>query len=133
MMQPGTYYIGDLCYVMHGEWDEFCSLTISGDKVLDGEFNLKDGRRFATFTTRWGDGNYFDQNGKSYDVDAGLIGCIRLADIDLTNPENSLIGGNIVEFVQPFSTFSAGGEIRIGNVLIDTDPAEVEEELEEEY
>ena len=133
MMQPGTYYIGDLCYVMHGEWDEFCSLTISGDKVLDGEFNLKDGRRFATFTTRWGDGNYFDQNGKSYDVDAGLIGCIRLADIDLTNPENSLIGGNIVEFVQPFSTFSAGGEIRIGNVLIDTDPVEVEEELEEEY
>jgi hypothetical protein len=133
MMQPGKYYIGDLCYVMHGEWDEFCKLTISGDKVLDGEFNLADGRRFATFTTAWGDGNYFDQNGKSYDVDAGLIGCIRLDDIDLTNPENSLIGGNIVEFVQPFSTFSAGGEIRIGNVLIDTDPAEVEEELEEEY
>jgi len=130
MMQPGTYYIGDLCYVMHGEWDEFCSLTIVGDKVLDGEFNLKDGRRFATFTTKWGDGNYFDQNGKSYDVDAGLIGCIRLADIDLTNPENSVIGGNIVEFVQPFSTFSAGGEIRIGNVLINTDPAEVEEEEE---
>ena len=133
MMQPGKYYIGDLCYVMHGEWDEFCKLTISGDKVLDGEFNLKDGRRFATFTTKWGDGNYFDQNGKSYDVDAGLIGCIRLDDIDLTNPENSLVGGNIVEFVQPFSTFTAGGEIRIGNVLIDTDPAEVEEELEEEY
>jgi hypothetical protein len=133
MMHPGKYYIGDLCYVMHGEWDEFCKLTISGDKVLDGEFNLADGRRFATFTTAWGDGNYFDQNGKSYDVDAGLIGCIRLDDIDLTNPENSLIGGNIVEFVQPFSTFSAGGEIRIGNVLIDTDPAEVEEELEEEY
>ena len=133
MMQPGKYYIGDLCYVMHGEWDEFCSLTIVGDKVLDGEFNLKDGRRFATFTTQWGDGNYFDQNGKSYDVDAGLIGCIRLDDIDLTNPENSLIGGNIVEFIQPFSTFEAGGEIRIGNVLIDTDPAEVEEELEEEY
>ena len=133
MMQPGKYYIGDLCYVMHGEWDEFCSLTISGDKVLDGEFNLKDGRRFATFTTAWGDGNYFDQNGKSYDVDAGLIGCIRLDDIDLTNPENSLIGGNIIEFVQPFSTFSAGGEIRIGSILIDTDPAEVEEELEEEY
>lgn len=133
MMQPGRYYIGDLCYVMHGEWDEFCSLTIAGDKVLDGEFNLRDGRRFATFTTAWGDGNYWDQNGKSYDVDAGLIGCIALADIDLTNLENSLAGGNVVEFVQPFSTWSAGGEIRIGNVLIDTDPAEVEEELEEEY
>jgi hypothetical protein len=131
MMPAGTYYIGDLCYVMHSEWDEFCSLTIASDKVLDGEFNLADGRRFATYTTRWGDGNYFDQNGKSYDVDAGLIGCIALADIDLTNPENSLAGGNIVEFVQPFSTWSAGGEIRFGTVLINTDPAEVEEELEE--
>ena len=133
MMQPGTYYIGDLCYVMHGEWDEFCKLTISGDKVLDGEFNLADGRRFATFTTAWGDGSYRDQSGKSYDVDAGLIGCIALADIDLTNPENSLAGGQVVEFVQPFSTWSAGGEIRIGNILIDTDYTEVEEELEEEY
>jgi hypothetical protein len=134
MMQPGKYYIGDLCYVLHNEWDEFCSLTIVGDKVLDGEFNLKDGRRFATFTTKWGDGNYFDQNGKSYDVDAGLIGCIRLDDIDLTDPDNSLIGGQVVEFIQPFSTFSAGGEIRIGNVLINTDPVEeLEEEEEEEY
>lgn len=128
MMQPGKYYIGDLCYVMHGEWDEFCSLTISGDKVLDGEFNLADGRRFATFTTKWGDGNYFDQNGKSYDVDAGLIGCIRLDDIDMSNPDNFVSGGNIVEFTQPFSTFKADGEIRIGNILIDTDPVEEEEE-----
>ena len=85
MMQPGKYYIGDLCYVMHSEWDEFCKLTISGDKVLDGEFNLADGRRFATFTTKWGDGNYFDQNGKSYDVDAVLIGCIDLEDIYFNN------------------------------------------------
>jgi len=128
MMQPGKYYIGDLCYVMHGEWNEFCALTISGNQVLDGEFNLADGRRFATFTTCWGDGNYWDQNGKSYDVDAGLIGCIRVADIDMTNPDNSLAGGQVVDFAQPFSTFSAGGEIRIGTVVIDTDPADVENE-----
>ena len=42
-------------------------------------------------------------------------------------------GGQIVEFVQAFSTWSAGGEIRIGNVLIDTDYTEVEELEEEEY
>ena len=128
MMQPGKYYIGDLCYVMHDEWDEFCKLTISGNQVLDGEFNLADGRRFATFTTKWGDGNYFDEDGKSYDVDAGLIGCIKLDDIDLTNKDNFLAGGRVVEFVQPFSTFKAGSVIRIGNVVIETDPAEEEEE-----
>jgi len=128
MMQPGKYYIGDLCYVMHGEWDEFCKLTISGNRVLDGEFNLKDGRRFATFTTRWGDGTYFDELGNSYDVDAGLIGCIRLDDIDFTNPANFVSGGRVVEFVKEFTTFSSGGVISIGNVSIDTDPVEAEEE-----
>ena len=87
MMKAGTYYVGDLCYVMHGEWDEFCNLTIVGQKVLDGEFNLADGRRFATFTTQWGDGTYQDQQGREYSVDAGLIGCIALENIDVpVNP-----------------------------------------------
>ena len=128
MMQPGKYYVGDLCYVMHGEWDEFCKLTISGNQVLNGEFNLADGRRFATYTTMYGDGNYFDETGCSYDVDAGLIGCIRLDDIDFTNPANFTSGGRVVEFVKEFTTFSSGGVISIGNVSIDTDPVEEEEE-----
>ena len=132
MMKAGTYYIGDLCYVMHDRWDEFCNLTIVGNKVLDGEFNLSDGTRFATFTTQWGDGTYKDELGNEYPVDAGLIGCIRVEDIapeELANLES----GRVVEFVQAFSTWSAGGEIRIGNVLIDTDYTEVEELEEEEY
>ena len=130
MMQPGKYYIGDLCYVMHSEWDEFCSLTIVGDKVLDGEFNLKDGRRFATFTTKWGDGTYKDEQGHTYGVDAGLIGCINVKDITPSELEN-LKDGRVIEFVQDFSTFSAGGVIRFGSVVIDTDYADIDEE--EEY
>lgn len=41
-MPAGRYYIGDLCYVMHDEWDEFCD-------HLDypGERKLKDGRKYA--------------------------------------------------------------------------------------
>jgi hypothetical protein len=128
MMKAGTYYIGDLAYVMHPEWDEFCSLTINGHNVLDGEFNLKDGRRFATFTTKWGDGTYKDEQGREYGVDAGLIGCINVKDITPSELEN-LKDGHVVEFVQDFSTFSAGGIIRIGSVCIDTD---FEEEFEDE-
>ena len=131
MMKSGTYYIGDLCYVLNDRWDEFCALTIAGDKVLDGEFNLADGTRFATFTTQWGDGTYRDEQGREYGVDAGLIGCIAVEDIAATELA-TIKNGHIVEFVQPFSTWSAGGEIRIGNVLIDTDYTEVELELEEE-
>ena len=127
-MKAGKYYIGDLCYVMHPEWDEFCSLTISGNNVLDGEFNLKDGRRFATFTTKWGDGTYKDEQGRSYGVDAGLIGCIAVEDITPSELEN-LKDGHVVEFVQDFSTFSAGGIIRIGSICIDTDYAEEEDEI----
>jgi hypothetical protein len=130
MMKAGTYYIGDLCYVMHPEWDEFCALTIRGHNVLDGEFNLKDGRRFATFTTKWGDGTYKDEQGHSYGVDAGLIGCINVDDITPSELEN-LKDGRVIEFVQDFSTFSAGGVIRFGSVVIDTDFADVDEE--EEY
>ena len=131
MMKAGTYYIGDLCYVMHPEWDEFCSLTCSGDKVLDGEFNLKDGRRFASFTTKWGDGTYKDEQGNEYPVDAGLIGCINVKDITPSELEN-LSSGRVIEFVQDFSTFSAGGVLRFGSVVIDTDATEELEE-EEEY
>ena len=129
MMKAGKYYVGDLCYVMHPEWDEFCALTCSGHNVLDGEFNLKDGRRFATFTTRWGDGTYRDDQGRSYGVDAGLIGCIAVEDITPSELEN-LTDGHVVEFVKDFTTFSAGGVITIGNIVIDTDFEEIEEEDE---
>jgi len=130
MMTAGKYYIGDLCYVLHDRWAEFCALTCTGNNVLDGEFNLKDGTRFATFTTKWGDGVYEDEQGNEYPVDAGLIGCIRIDDIAAEEREN-VANGRVVEFVQDFSTWSAGGEIRIGNVLIDTDPVEEEEDYDD--
>jgi len=131
MMKAGKYYIGDLCYVMNDEWDEVCNLTISGNEVLNGEFNLKDGRRFAMFTTRWGDGNYFDQHGKSYDVDSGSIGCILISDIDMKKERNFLSGGNVYDFDKDFEVFSKDGNITFGYVTIDTDPVE-EEEFDEE-
>ena len=129
-MPAGKYYVGDLCYVMHNEWDEFCGITIDGDKCLDGEFNLKDGRRFATFGTKWGDGSYKDQFGKEYSVDAGLIGCIRIEDIDLENEDNYTDGGQVIEFTRDFVVRGGRNElgrdwdgvIEIGHLVIETDP-----------
>ena len=132
MMTAGTYYIGDLCYVLHDRWDEFCSLTCSDNRVLDGEFNLRDGTRFATFTTRWGDGTYFDEQGNSYPVDAGLIGCINIKDIHPDELKN-ISSGRVIEFVRDFPTFSAGGVISIGTVVIDTDREDFDEEEDEIY
>ena len=139
MMPAGTYYVGDLCYVMDDdEWDEFCTLTIKDNECLEGEFEL-DGRKFATYGTKWGDGEYRDQNGHSYGVDAGLIGCIRLSDIK--DPDYDEIGrlGNIVVFEKDFTTSGGrngvrewNGKIHIGHIVIDTD-ADVNCDYTDEY
>lgn len=131
MLPAGKYYVGDLCYVMHDEWDEVCSLFFKDRDdhgCNEGEFNLKDGRRFASYNTKYGDGGYWDQFGNEYGVDAGLIGCIAMNDIDLTSGHNFTSGGQIIEFKNDF--FVSGsqglsrqdwdGVIHIGHIVINT-------------
>lgn len=137
-MPAGNYYVGDLCYVLHNEWDEVCEImfdTPNPSGVRDGEFTLKDGRRFATYSTQYGDGLYNDQFGNQYPVDAGLIGCILLSDIDQDNSDNNVTLGATVVFESDFET-SGGrfdgtdwdGVIRIGKLNIETgDTYECEE------
>lgn len=127
-MPAGRYYIGDLCYVMTDEeWDEFCSITIKGNQCIDGEFTFKDGRRFATYGTKWGDGLYFDQYGREYSVDAGLIGCIKLDDIKAEKYDNIEDLGNVTDWGVDFITSGGRGDldwdgvIRFGNCMIRTD------------
>jgi hypothetical protein len=131
-MPAGKYYVGDLCYVMHESWDEVCGLFFKGRTdhgCNEGEFTLKDGRRFVSYNTKWGDGAYYDQNSNEYGVDAGLIGCLRLDDIDFTNDENGIHGGNVIEFISDFNHGGGrsdlgrnwDGVIRIGHVEIATD------------
>jgi hypothetical protein len=136
MMPAGEYYIGDLCYVMsEEEWDEFCSITIQGNRCLDGEFVLSDGRRFATYGTAWGDGSYFDQHRHEYAVDAGLIGCILIKDIKIEK-NNILELGNVVKIDYDFTTSGGradnhsdwNGVIHIGPIRIETNAPDFGEE-----
>ena len=133
-MPAGKYYIGDLCYVMHDEWSEFCDLTIKGEQCLDGEFVLKDGRRFATLRTAYGDGTYRSSINTLHSVDAGLIGCIRVEDIrdNTYSPERIEQLGAIVEFAEPFEVEADYGLLKFGHVLIETAADEEEYEDEEE-
>jgi len=141
IMKSGTYYIGDLCYVMHDEWDEYCALTIVGpvgNRVADGEFTLKDGRKFASYTTAYGDGTYYASNGASLGVDSGLIGCILMSDIDQTNCENDVSLGTVVEYTNDFVTYGGrnsdawDGVIHFGDITVHTD-ADEEYDDEENY
>lgn len=137
-MPAGKYYVGDLCYVLHDEWHEVCDITSSGNDCLEGEFTLKDGRRFATYSTKFGDGLYYDNYGNRYPVDAGLIGCVLLDAIDLTNTANDLSLGNVVEFADDFETSGGrltsnewNGIIRIGRIEVETDPVYDDYECDE--
>lgn len=118
--EPGDYYVGDLCYVLRNEWDEVCSLTIDEHKCLEGVFTLANGTKFATYGTAYGDGVYVDQKGHKYPVDAGLIGCVAVKDLDANILKNNIHLGNIIKFDKPFTTSEDQGVIVIGNLSIDT-------------
>lgn len=123
MMPSGRYYVGDLCYVMgDDEWAEVCKIVFSGSTFEQGEFSLKDGRRFAIYSTTWGDGVYADQASNEYSVDSGSIGCIRVEDIRVEKYENIEDLGAIHEFQGEFVTSRDDGVLQFGRVLIDTDP-----------
>jgi hypothetical protein len=128
MMKAGTYYIGDLCYVMHPEWDEYCDITIKGHDCLDGEFQLADGRKFATYGTAYGDGCYPASNGSNLSVDAGLIGCILVEDIrdDITMDAMKRLG-TIVTFETSFVTGESDGTIKFGHITVETGDEEEDE------
>ena len=117
-LQAGKYYVGDLCYVMHKEWDEVCDLILSKNRPQEGVFTLKDGRKFAIFDTRYGDGTYYDQKNREYPVDSGSIGCILASDVTEKIDEEL---GNIIEFSSEFRPWSDGKTLNFGKVAIETD------------
>ena len=100
---------------------------------VEGEFTLKDGRRFASFGTAWGDGTYNSNIGTEHMVDSGSIGCIRVEDIRDNTYDDIEALGAIVEFKEPFEIQKVGrGLLKFGHVAIDTDEL-FEEYQEEEY
>lgn len=126
-----TYWVGDLCYVMHDCWAEVCAITFSGsDPQESGPMTLEDGREFVYFGTAHGDGVYGDQDGNTYPVDSGGIGAIRLSDIRDLEPW--IDGGHLHEFpkgaVMSESFYSEGVIVIGGTVFIDTDPTFDEED-----
>ena len=123
------YWIGDLCYVIE-DWSDFCDKTIDGHSILNGDVILSNGTRVSHHTTAFGDGCYLDQFGNEYDVDAGLIGIIKLSDV--TN-ESGIQFGHIFEFEQMPSVEYYDGTITFGHVNIETDPPYEEDEEDNYY
>ncbi len=133
-MPAGKYYIGDLCYCLHDVWDECCDLMFppgTAVREVEGEFTLADGRRFASFGTAYGDGEYRSSINTLHSVDSGSIGCISIYDIrDQTYDLERLQQlGAIVDFEAPFEVESDQGLLKFGSVLIETAPDYEEQEV----
>jgi hypothetical protein len=120
--KAGKYYVGDLCYVVSD--DNWMPLLERTDYLSIGEFEYKGMRTYAD-STAYGDGTYYDNYGREYGVDAGLIGIMPIEAID-----NESNGGNIIEFENDFEVWSEEGLFRFGNITIDT---KGEDEYDEEY
>lgn len=89
-----THFICDPCYVLHtidpegtphseGLWVKSFveALSRAEEKDFDGHFTYM-GHPIFVHSTAYGDGQYEGSDGRSYSVDAGIIGAIPLALIE---------------------------------------------------
>lgn len=120
LLPAGEYYVGDPCYVLHEAWSEIC------DVICDREFNMRawtleldDGRLVTMANTAYGDGEYQDESGNRYGVDAGLLGAILVSDV-VKRDDNHIPFGHVHTQEMPFSAKYHNGTVILGNVRIET-------------
>jgi hypothetical protein len=141
-VEPGTYRLGDPCYsVPSDKWQGWLEQCYAGHEagtpaeVYDGRVA---GRRVVAFSTMYGDGTYYDQSGRSYGVDSGIIGLVP-ADMPGLSPRDVEIGlVQLVTFERAVTcdVDTATGLLVFGTVMIETGEVELDDEeewAEEEY
>ena len=70
------FFVGDICYALKDEiYDDVWGARHDYE---DGQFTTDDGNQFIVAGTAWGDGEYIDNYGHLYPVDAGVIGVVPL-------------------------------------------------------
>jgi hypothetical protein len=112
----GKYYIGDPCYAMsHEEWRDLLQET----EYLKEDINVWNDHKIFTHSTAFGDGEYYDEFGRPYGVDSGMIGIIPLSAINLR--QKSLVGGWEIEFENAFDVMYESGCFTFGHIRINTD------------
>jgi hypothetical protein len=132
-LPAGTYYVGDLCYVVpDDDWRKFCDRMFPDGYPVGGVKEMADGIKYADFCTKYGDGVFGDYYaGGAYMVDSGSIGCIPMCALhpDLSHDEVRDFG-NIVSFDEAFEVGydDVTGTITFGDIHIVTG-----EDDEEDY
>lgn len=125
VIPAGTYVVGDPCYVVPDEcWDDY--LDAANYRTMHVLAATIDGHPVVGVGTAFGDGGYEDAQGRTYSVDAGLIGLVPVALVSAKDMETVANGhSHVIEFPNPvvchWSTDE--GTITLGHIKIKTDPA----------
>lgn len=128
-MDEGTYYIGDLCYVLNDtQWSEVCDLmhpygneSPNRNKSVHGKFFLSDGTVISIYGTAYGDGRYVDRKDQEYWVDSGTIGCVSTKHLPRKfKKKTPNAGSHLHTFHYTFDTHYEDGVITFGHVQINT-------------
>lgn len=124
IFKSGTYYIGDLCYVVKGEeWDGLVNTWLD-DSCLQEVMYLEDYKGGAIYCdgTHYGDGVYHDDYGNTYPVDSGSIGIISVEHPIVDSGKLERIGnlGVIETFLKDFKVSSENGVFNFVHITIDT-------------
>jgi hypothetical protein len=121
-LKKGTYYVGDPCYIFGKSWSDFLNmLRFFGDCDIVKVF----GEECIAGRTAYGDGSYFDNFGRKYCVDSGLVGILPISLIDkdrvvtLEKIEESKCM-HIIDFSEDFEVSIYNGVFNFGNVIINT-------------
>lgn len=119
--EPGTYWIGDLCYVLQAdEWDDLMIQTSLAEEAV---VEIR-GFKVGYCGTAFGDGVYMDEERNLYPVDSGSIGIVPLERVKVSDKILKL--GRTIQIPESFSIENQNGRLRFGNVFIDTDFREFE-------
>jgi hypothetical protein len=115
-LPPGTYWIGDLMYVL-----DSMEVSTSALYKYTGLIRFKSHPHIelVTFSTG-GDGKFKDQEGREYPVDSASIGMIKA---ELIAPEEleyvkSNDGGHLHVFTEAVECSQDKEELKFGNVTI---------------
>ena len=128
-LKKGIYYIGDPCYIFNKSWDDLLESNDYFNK--EGVINIFNNECVIS-NTDYGDGIYFDNSGRKYAVDSGLIGILPIELIDkdkvvtFDEVENSIYM-HMYAYAEDFEVDVFEGVFYFGNVIIDTNMDEDEE------
>lgn len=121
-MDGGKYIVGDPCYFFsdkdHSEWREFLNTNDFSNnaygKLVESDIEV------LVFPTAYGDGSYFDQDGREYLVDSGQIGMIQYISGDVPH------GSHLIEFPPGLIPCkNKAGILQFGHIHIDTEGSDV--------